>query len=70
MDRVADLLALNGGERVLEIGCGWGSMARRLMEAGAGALDAITLSPSQAERAREVLGGLNADVRNSRLPRP
>lgn len=63
MDRVADLLALRGGERVLEIGCGWGSMARRLMDAGAGALDALTLSPAQAAHARGALAGLNADVR-------
>jgi cyclopropane-fatty-acyl-phospholipid synthase len=63
MDRIAELLGLAGGERVLEIGCGWGSLARRLLDAGAGALDAVTLSPSQAERARAVLTGKNADVR-------
>lgn len=63
MDRVAALLDLQGGERVLEIGCGWGSMARRLMDAGAGALDAVTLSPSQAAHARDVLSGRNAEVR-------
>ena len=63
MDRVAALMGLKGGERVLEIGCGWGSMARRLMQAGAGALDAITLSPSQAEHAKRTLEGFNADVR-------
>jgi len=62
MDRVAGLLGLKGGERVLEIGCGWGSMARRLIEAGAGALDAITLSPSQAEHARATLAGADAEV--------
>ncbi len=62
MDRVAELLRLSDGERVLEIGCGWGSMARRLMEAGAGAFDAITLSPSQAAHAREVLTGFDAEV--------
>ena len=63
MDRVAELLGLRGGERALEIGCGWGSMARRLLDGGAGALDAITLSPSQAQHAREALAGLNANVR-------
>jgi cyclopropane-fatty-acyl-phospholipid synthase len=63
MDRVAEVLACGGGERVLEIGCGWGSMARRLMEAGAGALEAITLSPSQAQHARTTLAGTNAEVR-------
>ena len=63
MDRVADLLGMAGGERVLEIGCGWGAMARRLIEAGSGALEAITLSPSQAEHARATLAGANAEVR-------
>ena len=63
MDRVAEGLRLQGGERVLEIGCGWGSMARRLIEAGAGALEAITLSPSQAEYARRALAGMPAQVR-------
>ena len=31
LDRVISLLDLAGGERVLEIGCGWGSLAERLM---------------------------------------
>ena len=32
MDRVLNLLDLNGGESVLEIGCGWGGLAERLLE--------------------------------------
>jgi cyclopropane-fatty-acyl-phospholipid synthase len=31
LDRVFDLLAMSGGEQVLEIGCGWGSLADRLI---------------------------------------
>lgn len=32
LDRVLDLLELAGGERVLEIGCGWGALAVRLAQ--------------------------------------
>jgi cyclopropane-fatty-acyl-phospholipid synthase len=31
LDRVTELLALRGGERLLEIGCGWGSLTERLL---------------------------------------
>lgn len=44
--RIVDLLALNGGERVLEIGCGWGSLAARLAQHGA-RVTAVTLSAQQ-----------------------
>jgi len=32
LDRVIDMLGLAGGETVLEIGCGWGGLAERLMD--------------------------------------
>ena len=32
LDRILGLLDLAGGERVLEIGCGWGSLAERILE--------------------------------------
>ena len=32
LDRVLDLLEMSGGEQVLEIGCGWGGLAERLLE--------------------------------------
>lgn len=44
--RVVDLLDLRGGEAVLEIGCGWGSLARRIACSGA-RVTAITLSTEQ-----------------------
>ena len=33
-DLIIDKLGLTGGERVLEIGCGWGSLAQRMIERG------------------------------------
>ena len=46
LSRILDLLDLQGGEDVLEIGCGWGALAHRM--AGAGSrVSAITLSAEQ-----------------------
>jgi cyclopropane-fatty-acyl-phospholipid synthase len=45
-DMVLDWLGLNGSERVLEIGCGWGGLAERLLERGCH-VTGVTLSPAQ-----------------------
>jgi cyclopropane-fatty-acyl-phospholipid synthase len=37
------------GDRVLDVGCGWGAMLRRAMQAGAGSAVGLTLSPAQAD---------------------
>lgn len=51
---IAAKLLINGGERVLEIGCGWGGLACYLAEtAGAGHVTGISLSVKQTERARQ-----------------
>jgi len=55
LDRIAELLDLKGGESALEIGCGWGALAARLAQTGLASLDALTISPSQAIHARELL---------------
>ncbi len=55
-DRIVELLRLEGGERALEIGCGWGALAARLAQAGLSEIDALTISPAQAEYARGVVG--------------
>lgn len=52
LDRVVDLLNISGGERVLEIGCGWGALAERLAQGPAAHLTAVTLSRRQLEYAR------------------
>lgn len=50
-DRVVALLDAAPGDRVLEIGCGWGALARRLSSAAAQVV-AITLSVAQERHAR------------------
>ncbi|MGO1163717.1 class I SAM-dependent methyltransferase [Brucella pseudogrignonensis] len=44
---IAEKLALEGGEKVLEIGCGWGALARFLAKHDGTHVTGITLSPSQ-----------------------
>jgi cyclopropane-fatty-acyl-phospholipid synthase len=51
--RIGELLRLDGGESVLEIGCGWGGLAISLAAERGAAVTAITLSPSQLAFARE-----------------
>lgn len=68
LERIGELLALQGGESVLEIGCGWGALAAHLAEAGAGRVTGITLSPSQLAWAREAVAARGvADVVDLRL---
>lgn len=46
-DRAIDLMAMRGGERVLEIGCGWGGLAARMTERVPCQVTGVTLSPAQ-----------------------
>lgn len=59
IDRV--LSRLTGGERILEIGCGWGSLAERAAATGRH-VTGLTLSPSQKGYADARLDG-RADIR-------
>jgi cyclopropane-fatty-acyl-phospholipid synthase len=66
MRHIAAKLALSGGERVLDIGCGWGGMACHLAEAAhAGLVFGVTLSEEQIRgaRARAAARGLADRVR-------
>ena len=45
--RIADLLKLDNGETVLEIGCGWGGLAARFAADSGARVTALTLSPAQ-----------------------
>lgn len=66
LDLIVERLQLKGGERVLEIGCGWGALAERLAREGCH-VTGITLSPSQLAYAQKRLAdaGLSdqADLR-------
>jgi cyclopropane-fatty-acyl-phospholipid synthase len=55
IERVISLLDLNGGENVLEIGCGWGGLAERLLDKHDRALTGITLSAEQLTYAQRRL---------------
>jgi cyclopropane-fatty-acyl-phospholipid synthase len=63
LERAAALLELNGGERVLEIGCGWGALAERLIRHYGARFCGITLSSEQLAYARTRLAGEVEDGR-------
>jgi cyclopropane-fatty-acyl-phospholipid synthase len=53
LEMVARKLALQEGERVLDVGCGWGSFPLWAATRHGASVVGITLSPPQAERARQ-----------------
>jgi cyclopropane-fatty-acyl-phospholipid synthase len=53
LDIVASKLELQTGQRVLDVGCGWGSFAIHAAREYGVSVTGITLSPSQAELARQ-----------------
>ena len=50
--RIVELLAVGPGDRVLEIGCGWGALAARIAESGAH-VTGLTLSREQLGHAQD-----------------
>lgn len=57
VDRLAARLALKPGDAVLEIGCGWGFLARRVAETTGARVTGISLSDEQLDWARRELEG-------------
>ena len=64
LDRICELLRLEGGEHVLEIGCGWGALALRLAHHHDAHVTGLTLSPSQLAFAGALAGehGISSKV--------
>ncbi len=65
LDRIVDLLDINGGERVLEIGCGWGAVMERLLPRCH--VTGITLSAEQLAFVEQRLGGKDTGRFEARL---
>jgi len=63
LEWVARKLRLREGQRVLDIGCGWGGTARFLAERYGVEVVGVTVSKEQARRAREVCRGLPVEIR-------
>lgn len=63
LDLVCRKIGLAAGERVLDIGCGWGSFARFAAERYGAQVVGLTVSERQAAYAREKLAGLPVEVR-------
>jgi cyclopropane-fatty-acyl-phospholipid synthase len=55
IDRVCDFLGIEGGQSVLEIGCGWGAVAERLVASHGCAVTGVTLSKAQRAYATDRL---------------
>ena len=53
LDLIATKLELEAGQRLLDVGCGWGSFAIHAAREYGVTVTGITLSPSQAELARQ-----------------
>jgi cyclopropane-fatty-acyl-phospholipid synthase len=64
-DRVLASIDPQPGQRVLEIGCGWGGLAKRLVDAGCD-VAGVTLSPAQLADASQRASGADLQLRDYR----
>lgn len=63
LDLVCRKIGLQKNQRVLDIGCGWGSFVKFAAETYGASLVGITVSKEQAEFARESCSGLPVEIR-------
>lgn len=63
LDLICRKIGLQAGQRVLDIGCGWGSFAAFAAERYGANVVGVTVSPSQAVLGREKCKGLSVDIR-------
>jgi len=59
---ICEKLQLKAGERVLDIGCGWGGFAKFAAENYGVSVVGLTISKEQAALAREACAGLDVDI--------
>jgi cyclopropane-fatty-acyl-phospholipid synthase len=63
IDHILTKIMLRPGERLLDIGCGWGALAIRAAERYGARVTGVTLSKNQAELARERVRALGLEDR-------
>lgn len=63
LDLTCRKLLLKPGMRVLDIGCGWGSLAKFAAERYGVSVVGVTVSGAQAELARKLCKGLDVEIR-------
>lgn len=63
LDLICKKLQLKPGQRLLDIGCGWGGMARHAAKHYGVEVVGVTISKEQAKLARERNGGLPIEIR-------
>ncbi len=63
LDLVCKKISLQPGQRVLDIGCGWGSFAKYAAEVYGAEVVGITISNEQVELGRERCKGLPVEIR-------
>ena len=63
LDLVCRKIGLKAGDRVLDIGCGWGSFAKFAAEKYGARVVGITVSKNQVELGREMCKGLPVEIR-------
>jgi cyclopropane-fatty-acyl-phospholipid synthase len=63
LDLVCRKIGLKKGDRVLDIGCGWGSFAKFAAEKYGAHVVGITISKEQAELGRKLCEGLPVEIR-------
>ncbi|MDD3531416.1 MAG: cyclopropane fatty acyl phospholipid synthase [Candidatus Pacebacteria bacterium] len=63
LDLVCRKIGLKKGDRILDIGCGWGSFAKFAAEKYGAEVVGITVSKEQATLARERCKGLSVEIR-------
>ncbi len=69
LDLVCEKIHLQPGQRVLDIGCGFGSFARHAAKEFGAKVTGITISESQIELGKELCAGLDVELLFMNYPR-